>query len=107
MEKLFKPKTRGVLVEAPGSQSFEMPDVRAIAAVAHARGALVIDDNTWATPLYRRAFEQGVDISMMAATKYIGGHSDIMFGTIAANAKAWPIVAETIPLPRALRGPRG
>ena len=68
IEKLFRPNTRAVLVEAPGSQSFEMPDVRAIAAVAHARGALVIDDNTWATPLYRRALEQGVDISMMAAT---------------------------------------
>src|SRR6185503_14676367 len=52
--ELFKPNTRAVLVEAPGSQSFEMPDVPAIAAVAHARGALVIDDNTWATPLYRR-----------------------------------------------------
>ena len=69
------------MVEAPGSQSFEMPDVPAIAAIAHARGALVIDDNTWATPLYRRALEQGVDISIQAATKYIGGHSDIMAPT--------------------------
>ena len=48
---LFKPNTRAVVVEAPGSQSFEMPDIPAIAAVAHARGALVIDDNTWATAL--------------------------------------------------------
>src|SRR5246127_4333768 len=103
--ELFKPNTRAVLVEAPGSQSFEMPDVRAIAAVAHARGALVIDDNTWATPLYRRALEQGVDISMMAATKYIGGHSDIMFGTIAANAKAWPQLAEGIRLLGVCAGP--
>jgi cysteine-S-conjugate beta-lyase len=95
IETLFKPSTRAVLIEAPGSQSFEMPDVRAIADVAHARGALVIDDNTWATPLYRRALEQGVDISMQAATKYIGGHSDIMFGTISANAAAWPIIQET------------
>jgi cysteine-S-conjugate beta-lyase len=94
-----------VLVEAPGSQSFEMPDVRAIAAVAHARGALVIDDNTWATPLYHRSLEQGVDISMQAATKYIGGHSDIMFGTISANAKAWPLVAETIRLLGVCAGP--
>src|SRR6202045_2049534 len=102
---LFRPNTRAVLVEAPGSQSFEMPDVRAISAVAHARGALVVDDNTWATPLYRRALEQGVDISMQAATKYIGGHSDIMFGTISANAKAWPIVAETIRLLGVCAGP--
>ena len=84
---LFKPNTRAVLIEAPGSQSFEMPDVRAIAAAAHAHGAIVIDDNTWATPLFHRSLEQGVDISIQAATKYIGGHSDIMFGTISANAK--------------------
>ena len=105
IEKLFQPNTRAVLVEAPGSQSFEMPDVRAIAAVAHARDALVIDDNTWATPLYHRSLEQGVDISMQAGTKYIGGHSDIMFGTISANAKAWPIIAENIRLLGVCAGP--
>ena len=102
---LFKPNTRAVLVEAPGSQSFEMPDIRAIAEVAHGRGALVIDDNTWATPLYHRSLEQGVDISMQAATKYIGGHSDIMFGTISANAGAWPLVAEAIRLLGVCAGP--
>jgi cystathionine beta-lyase len=102
---LFKPNTKAVLLEAPGSQSFEMPDIPAIASVAHARGALVIDDNTWATPLYHRSLEQGVDISMQAATKYIGGHSDIMFGTISANAKAWPQVAEAIQLLGVCAGP--
>src|SRR5689334_7418709 len=105
IEPLFRPNTRAVLVEAPGSQSFEMPDIRAIAAVAHARGALVIDDNTWATPLYHRSLDQGVDISMQAATKYIGGHSDIMFGTISANAKAWPLIAEAIRLLGVCAGP--
>lgn len=105
IETLFKPNTRAVLIEAPGSQSFEMPDVRAIAAVAHARGALVIDDNTWATALYHRSLEQGVDISMQAGTKYIGGHSDIMFGTIAANAKAWPLIQEAIRLLGVCAGP--
>jgi cysteine-S-conjugate beta-lyase len=94
--ELFKPNTRAVLVEAPGSQSFEMPDVPAIASLAHARGAIMIDDNTWATPLYHRSLEQGVDISIQAATKYIGGHSDIMFGTISANASTWPTVADSI-----------
>jgi cystathionine beta-lyase len=102
---LFKPNTRAVLVEAPGSQSFEMPDIPAIASVVHARGALVIDDNTWATPLYHRSLEQGVDISMQAATKYIGGHSDIMFGTISANAKAWPLISEAIHLLGVCAGP--
>jgi cystathionine beta-lyase len=102
---LFKPNTRAVLVEAPGSQSFEMPDIPAVASVAHERGALVIDDNTWATPLYHRSLEQGVDISIQAATKYIGGHSDIMFGTISANAKAWPGIAEAIRLTGVCAGP--
>ncbi|MDI4231578.1 cystathionine beta-lyase [Bradyrhizobium sp. Arg237L] len=105
IEALFKPNTRAVLVEAPGSQSFEMPDIPAIAAVAHARTALVIDDNTWATPLYHRSLEQGVDISIQAATKYIGGHSDIMFGAISANAEAWPLLAEGIRLLGVCAGP--
>ncbi|MGY4405634.1 cystathionine beta-lyase [Bradyrhizobium sp. USDA 3315] len=105
IETLFKPNTRAVLIEAPGSQTFEMPDVRAISAVVHARGALMIDDNTWATPLYHRSLEQGVDISMQAGTKYIGGHSDIMFGTIAANAKAWPLIQEAIRLLGVCAGP--
>jgi cystathionine beta-lyase len=105
IEMLFKPNTRAVLVEAPGSQSFEMPDIPAIAAVTHARGALVIDDNTWATPLYHRSLDLGVDISMQAATKYIGGHSDIMFGTISANARAWPVITENIRLLGVCAGP--
>ena len=105
IEKLFKPNTRAVLVEAPGSQSFEMADIPAIAAVAHGRGALVIDDNTWASPLYHRSLEHGVDISMQAGTKYIGGHSDIMFGTISANEKAWPLVWDTVRLTGVCAGP--
>jgi cystathionine beta-lyase len=103
--ELFRPNTKAVVVEAPGSQTFEMPDVRAIAAAAHERGALVIDDNTWATPLFHRSLEQGVDISMQAATKYIGGHSDIMFGTISANARAWPQIAEGIRMLGVCAGP--
>ncbi len=94
--KLFKQNTRAVVVEAPGSQSFEMPDIPAIAKVAHDKDILVIDDNTWATPLYHRSLDQGVDISIQAGTKYIGGHSDIMFGTISANEKAWPLIADSI-----------
>jgi cysteine-S-conjugate beta-lyase len=105
IEKLFRPTTAAVLIEAPGSQSFEMPDMAAIASVAHARGAFVIDDNTWATPLFHRSLDLGVDISMQAATKYIGGHSDIMFGTISANARAWPLIAETIRLLGVCAGP--
>ncbi len=102
---LFRPDTKAVLVEAPGSQSFEMPDIPAISAVAHGRGALVIDDNTWATPLFHRSLDHGVDISIQAATKYIGGHSDIMFGTISANPTAWPLVAEAVRLLGVCAGP--
>ncbi len=94
--KLFKPNTRAVFVEAPGSQSFEMQDIPAIARVAHAKGAVVLMDNTWATPLYFRAFEKGVDLSIQAGTKYIGGHSDIMFGCVAANAKMLTALRTTV-----------
>ena len=72
-------------MEAPGSLSFEMQDVPAIAAAAHACEAVVLMDNTWASPLYFRAFDNGVDLSIQAATKYIGGHSDLMLGTVSAN----------------------
>jgi cystathionine beta-lyase len=105
IERLFRPNTRAVVVEAPGSQTFEMPDVPAIASVAHAHGALVVDDNTWATPLYHRSLEQGVDISVQAGTKYIGGHSDIMFGTISANATAWPVISNAVRLLGVCAGP--
>jgi cystathionine beta-lyase len=105
IETLFKANTRAVLVEAPGSQSFEMTDIPAIADVAHARDALVIDDNTWATPLFHRSLDQGVDVSIQAATKYIGGHSDIMFGTISANANAWPMISATIAMLGVCAGP--
>jgi cystathionine beta-lyase len=103
--RLLKPNTRAVLIEAPGSQSFEMPDLPAMVSAAHAHGAIVIDDNTWATPLFHRSLEQGVDISLQAATKYIGGHSDIMFGTISANAKTWPAISEAIRLLGVCAGP--
>lgn len=96
IEKLMRPNTRAVFVEAPGSQSFEMQDIPAIAAAAHAKNAIVLMDNTWATPLYFRAFETGVDISIQAGTKYIGGHSDLMLGTISANEATFPKIKETL-----------
>jgi len=94
--KLFKPNTRAVFTEAPGSQSFEMQDIPAIAKVAHHNGALVLMDNTWATPLYFNALDKGVDLSIQAGTKYIGGHSDIMFGCVSANAKTLPALKNTV-----------
>jgi len=84
--ELMQPNTRAVFTESPGSLSFEMQDVPAIAAAAHAKGALVLMDNTWATPLYFRALDFGVDLSIHAGTKYFGGHSDVMLGTVGANS---------------------
>jgi cysteine-S-conjugate beta-lyase len=85
---LMKPNTRAVWVESPGSLTFEVQDVPAIAAAAHAQGACVIMDNTWATPLLFPAHDHGVDISMQSLSKYVCGHSDILMGAISANA-AW------------------
>jgi cysteine-S-conjugate beta-lyase len=94
--RLFKSNTRVVFVEAPGSQSFEMQDIPGIAKIAHERNAVVLMDNTWATPLYFRAFEKGVDLAIQAGTKYIGGHSDIMFGCVSANAATLPALKDTV-----------
>jgi cystathionine beta-lyase len=85
---LLTPQTRVVFVEAPGSLTFEMQDIPVIAAAAHAHGALVLMDNTWAGPLYFRALEKGVDLSIISGTKYFGGHSDLMLGTVSANDAA-------------------
>jgi cystathionine beta-lyase len=78
-----------VFCEAPGSLSFEMQDIPAIAAAAHARGVAVLADTTWGTPYFFRAFERGVDISIHAGTKYISGHSDVMLGVIVTNEQYW------------------
>jgi cystathionine beta-lyase len=93
---LFRPNTKAVFTEAPGSQSFEMQDIPAIAAVAHDRGARVLMDNTWATPLYFRPLDHGVDLAIQAVTKYIGGHSDLMFGCVAASAAAHAELKSTV-----------
>src|SRR4029450_8174965 len=81
---------------APGSQSFEMPDVPALARTARDKGAVVLMDNTWATPLYFSAFDKGVDLSIQAGTKYIGGHSALMLGTVSAKAALWPQLRQAV-----------
>jgi len=95
IESLIQPNTTAVFTESPGSLTFEMQDVDAIADVAHRHGATVLMDNTWATPLFYRPLEHGVDLSIMAGTKYVVGHSDVMIGTVAANAKALPQLKAT------------
>src|SRR3954453_15567265 len=102
---LMQPNTRVVFVESPGSLSFEIQDVPAIAAAAHAAGAVVLMDNTWASPLYLRPFEHGVDLSIQAATKYVGGHSDLMLGTVSANRATWPRLRDMVHLSGLCVGP--
>ena len=82
---LLKPNTRAVFCESPGSLTFEMMDIPALAKTAHAAGASVLMDNTWATPLFFQPLKNGVDLSIQAATKYVGGHADVMLGYICAN----------------------
>jgi cystathionine beta-lyase len=94
--QLIQPNTRAVFLESPGSLSFEVQDVPAIAAAAHARGAAVLMDNTWASPLYFRALDKGVDLSIQSGSKYIGGHSDLMLGVVAANDSTWPQLRDTV-----------
>ena len=90
IEREFRPNTRLVFTESPGSLTFDVQDIPAIAAVAHARGALVVIDNSWATPFGFRSFDHGVDVSVHAATKYIGGHSDVLSGLILASKATFP-----------------
>lgn len=92
IEREFRPNTRVVFTESPGSLTFCVQDIPAIAAVAHGRGALVIADNSWATPFGFRSFDHGVDVSVHAATKYIGGHSDVLLGLILANEATFPLL---------------
>ncbi len=81
--ELIRPNTRVVFCESPGSNTFVIQDIPAIAAAAHSKDCIVMADNTWATPLFFKPLENGVDISILAATKYIVGHSDAMLGTIS------------------------
>jgi cysteine-S-conjugate beta-lyase len=79
-----------LFLEAPGSHTFEMPDLPALVAPARAAGLMTIMDNTWATPLIYRPLDHGIDLALYAGTKYQGGHSDLLIGSISANERAWP-----------------
>jgi cystathionine beta-lyase len=102
---LMQPNTRAIYLESPGSLSFEMQDTGAIAKAAHDKGALVLMDNTWATPLYFRPLDHGVDLVIQAGTKYIGGHSDVMLGTVSANAAALANLKTTVRYTGVCEGP--
>lgn len=94
--QLIRTNTRVVFCEAPGSLTFEMQDIPAIAAAAHARGIPVLADTTWGTPYFFRSFEKGVDVSIHAATKYIAGHSDVLMGVVVTNEQHWLAVRRAV-----------
>ncbi len=93
LQAKLRPETRLVYVETPGSLLYEMCDLPAIAAIAHAHGALLVADNTWGSGWHYRPLTLGADVSLMAATKYLGGHADVMMGTVCTTKEAWPKLA--------------
>ncbi|HEX3761370.1 MAG TPA: cystathionine beta-lyase [Kofleriaceae bacterium] len=93
--RLLRANTRLIYCESPGSLTFEVQDIPAIAAAAHARGIPVAADNTWATPLWFKPFAHGVDVSIHAGTKYILGHADALIGVISTTEKCWLQVRRT------------
>jgi cystathionine beta-lyase len=84
-EAFLRPDTRLILLESPGSNTFELQDLRAITGLARERGILTVLDNTWATPLYLKPFPLGIDVSVQSATKYISGHSDVLAGVVTVT----------------------
>jgi cysteine-S-conjugate beta-lyase len=92
---LMRTNTTVVYTESPGSHTFEVQDIAAIAAVAHRHGAKVILDNAWATGLYFNGFSHGADLVVQPATKYYAGHSDVLIGLVVANEATWPQLKET------------
>ena len=101
----FKPNTRAVFTEAPGSLSFEMQDIPAIAEAAHGRNAIVLMDNTWATPLFFSAHAHGVDLAIDAGTKYLSGSSDLLLGLVSANERCWKDLRATFDATAFCAGP--
>ncbi len=96
IESLLRPNTSIIYTESPGSHTFEVQDIPAISKIAHAHGAKIIMDNTWASPLFFKPFEHGVDLSIQAATKYIVGYSDVMLGTVTSTKEAWPELRDCV-----------
>lgn len=93
ISELITGRTRLVIAESPGSQTFEMQDLPAIAEACRARNVWLAFDNTWATPLYFKPLTHGADVTIQAATKYVVGHADAMLGIVTANERAAPLIA--------------
>ncbi len=96
LEQLLGENTRAIFLESPGSLTFEVQDVPGICAMARRRGVVTLIDNTWATPLLFPALERGADVSITALSKYVGGHSDVLLGSISATADWFDRVQHTV-----------
>ena len=95
VETLLTDATRAIFMESPGSLTFEVQDVPGICALARRRGIVTLLDNTWATPLLFPALANGVDLSILACTKYVSGHADVMMGSVTATAQHWDRLGKT------------
>jgi cystathionine beta-lyase len=95
LEALIGERTRALFLESPGSLSFEVQDVPGLCAAAKARGLVTLLDNTWATPLFFPAIEKGVDLAILACTKYVVGHADVMLGSVTAAPDHWRALERT------------
>jgi cystathionine beta-lyase len=89
VEAMLSGSTKAIFMESPGSLTFEVQDVPGICAIARQRGIATLLDNTWATPLFFQALAQGVDLSILACTKYVSGHADVMLGSVTATEEHW------------------
>jgi cystathionine beta-lyase len=105
ISRLMKANTKVVFTESPGSQTFEMQDIPALGAAAHAGGAALLLDNTWATPFFFPPHGRGVDIAIEAGTKYLGGHSDLLLGLVSANAEYFPRLRQAFDAMAVCAGP--
>ena len=92
--ELMRDNTTVIYTESPGSHTFEVQDIPALARAAHARGAKLILDNAWATGMYFRGFEHGADMVVQPATKYLAGHSDVLIGLVVASEATWPLLRD-------------
>ncbi|MCE9508492.1 MAG: cystathionine beta-lyase [Alphaproteobacteria bacterium] len=95
IEKLFRKNTSALFMESPGSLTFEVGDIGAMAGAARAKNITTIMDNSWATPLLFKPLENGIDVSLMSATKYISGHSDVILGVVSGTADSYPQLKKT------------
>jgi cystathionine beta-lyase len=95
ISELIGERTKAIFLESPGSLTMEVQDAPALCAAAKARGVATLLDNTWATPLFFPAIAAGVDLSILAGTKYVGGHADVMLGSVTANSDWYPKLERT------------